>query len=172
MCGYSISNCIWISNWLLSDKYASIGGTCYLFDTVPQTKSEAKEKCIQNDGKLWEPNSIEIINQVYSKAQEVYGSTEDIRVWVGISDAASEGTFKFESNEEIFPFTTPKTAPWQATDPNGGTSENCVIMNRSNGGGFMDIKCDGRTDHSICEVSSSPAGDSRIRYNYLSQEIR
>ena len=155
MCGYSLSNCIWISNWLLSDKYASIGGTCYFFDTVLQTKSEAKEKCIQNDGKLWEPNSIEIINQVYSKAQEVYGSTEDIRVWVGISDAASEGTFKFESNEEIFPF-TPQNAPWNGNEPNGGATENCVFMGMKQTFAmkFFDVKCtDGRKYGSICETS-------------------
>ena len=147
MCGYSISNCIWISNRLLSDKYASIEGTCYLFDTVPQTKSEAKEKCIQNDGKLWEPNSIEIINQVYSKAQE---ASKD-KYWVGISDAASEGTFKFDSNEEIFPF-TPKNAPWKGNEPNGGTTENCVFMDKNME--FFDVKCtDGRKYISICETS-------------------
>ena len=148
--GYSssISNCIWISNWLLSE-YASIGGTCYFFDTVLQTKSEAKEKCIQNDGKLWEPNSIEIINQVYSKAQE---ASKD-KYWVGISDAASEGTFKFESNEEIFPF-TPQNAPWNGNEPNGGATENCVFMEIKQTMKFFDVKCtDGRKYVSICETS-------------------
>ena len=82
--------------------------------------------------------------------------------WVGIFDTASEGTFKYESNAEIFPF-TPKTAPWEQNEPNGGSSENCVIMHQTDGG-FNDITCtEVRSYHSICEVSSSPAGDSRIR---------
>ena len=144
-------------------NYASIGGTCYFFDTVQRTKFEAKENCIQNDGKLWEPNSIEIINQVYSKAQEV---SED-KYWVGISDAASEGTFKFDSNEEIFPF-TPQNAPWNGNEPNGGATENCVCMGDGNNLEFFDVKCtDGRKYRSICETS----GDKCFLYHRLCLQL-
>ena len=129
-------------------NYASIGGTCYYFDTVGRTKDEAQENCNQNYGKLWEPSSIEIINQVYAKAQDV----SEAKYWVGVSDAASEGTFQFESDGEIFPFTD-FTAPWEGTEPNGGETENCVAMGMDNYG-FFDVKCaDGRTYPSICEIS-------------------
>ena len=118
-----------------------------------RTKLEAKENCIQNNGKLWEPNTIERMRQVHLKAKEL--STAE-HWWVGISDEASEGTFKYDSNEEIFPFNTPKTAPWRETELNGGSSENCVIMNRKDGGGFIDITCTAGTWYSVCEFSSSP----------------
>ena len=141
-------------------NYASIGGTCYYFDTIPRTKLEAKETCTQNNGKIWEPNTVERINQVRSIAQEISKAKE---WWVGISGAASEETFKYDSNEEIFPF-TPNTAPWINLD-GGGLTENCVCMdNNQNSLQFYDVPCtEGRQYHSICEISSSPAGDSRIR---------
>ena len=141
-------------------NYASIGGTCYYFDTVRRTKLEAKANCIQHHGKLWEPNTIERINQVYLKATEL----SIVGWWVGINDTASEGTFKYDSNEEIFPFNTPKTAPWHGIEPNGGSLVNCVIMGKNHVGGFncfSDVRCtDGRQENSVCEVLSSPAGDS------------
>ena len=141
-------------------NYASIGGTCYYFDTVQRTKLEAKENCMQNYGKLWEPNTIERINQVHSKAKDLSKAQE---WWVGISDASSEGTFKFESNEEIFPF-TPKTTPWKDSEPNGGSTVNCACMIKDSPLEFYDVGCtDGRKYHSVCELSSSASGDSRIR---------
>ena len=82
--------------------------------------------------------------------------------WVGISDAGSEGTFKFESNQEIFPF-MPKTTPWGANEPNGGSTENCAAMNNGIPMEFFDITCtDGRKYDSICELSSSSAGSFKI----------
>ena len=138
-------------------NYAFIGGTCYYFDTVHRTKLEAKENCIKNYGKLWEPNTVDLIDQVHSKAKDVSRSQH---WWVGISDESSEGTYKFESNEEIFPFNTPKIAPWKGNEPNGGSTENCVAMHRNDPMEFYDVRCtDGRKYHSICETSSKTTGD-------------
>ena len=133
----------------LISNYASIEGTCYLFDIVTRTKLEAKEHCKKNKGKLWEPNTIEIINQVHSKAKEL---SKGHHFWVGIFDTPSEGTFKYDSNEDIFPF-TPKTTPWAANEPNGGTTENCAVMNRDSPLSFHDVRCY-NLYHSVCELSS------------------
>ena len=83
--------------------------------------------------------------------------------WVGISDAASDGTFQFESNGEIFPFTsTPGT--WNGNEPDGGDSDNCVVMSKDSAM-FSDVSCTGSVYHSVCELSSSrtsPTGDYKI----------
>ena len=140
-------------------NYAFIGDTCYYFDAVPRTKLEAKENCIQNNGKIWEPNTIERINQVRSIAQEISKAKE---WWVGIAGAAGEETFNYDSNDEIFPF-TPNTAPWINLD-GGGSTKNCVCMdNNQNSLQFYDVPCDeGRQYHSICETSSSSTGDKVV----------
>ena len=112
------------------------------------------------------------MNQVHSKAIELSstGLSSDLEWWVGISDTESDGTFKFESTGEIFPF-TPKTPPWKGNEPDGGSDENCVTLNKGSPMEFSDLSCtasfitDDRKYHSVCEVSSSrtsATGDSRI----------
>ena len=106
--------------------------------------------------------------QVFSKATEFSSNpidqTLDLNWWVGIS-LADDGIFKFESTGETLPF-TPKTAPWKGNEPDGGSDEKCVAMNKGTNMYIFDVSCTAdRNYHSVCEVSSSrtsPAGDYKI----------
>ena len=78
--------------------------------------------------------------------------------WVGISDSTTEGVYQYDSNGEDFPFEK-KTAPWNGNEPNGATTENCVIMNPNDPGTFIDVKCSDSTWFSICEFPSDSIGN-------------
>ena len=130
-----------------SPYYASFGNTCYYFDTVERTILEARLNCIDNHGKLWEPKTLDRMNQIQIKGMEFATQT---MWWVGITDEQNEGNFYYYSNLENFNF-TPNSAPWREDEPNGGTAENCVSMGRTIMV-FFDIKCnEGRKATSICE---------------------
>ena len=120
-----------------------------------RTKLEAKENCIQNNGKLWEPNTIERINQIYSKVKDLttawVGVNDAAYWWVGINDAASEGTFRYDSNEEISPFTPGKLSSSMSFYVESTSTQNCVLMDEH---GMHDVKCVNFVSASACELSS------------------
>ena len=64
-------------------NYASLGGTCYFFDTIGRNKEGALSNCLSQNGKLWEPKSLARMNQVHKKAMLVEKSQW---WWVGISE--------------------------------------------------------------------------------------
>ena len=128
-----------------------MGGQCYYFDTTGRTKEEAKSYCTSNHGKLWEPKTIKKMNEVYTKALTV--GTE--HWWIGMSDIESEGTFKFDSNGEKFPFLD-KQSPWESELQPG--ADNCAIMlGNRNKLEIHDQLCS-KKRHSICE-SNIPKGN-------------
>ena len=43
-------------------------------------------------------------------------------IWFGVTDLEVDGTFKYESDGTLIPF----TPVWGANEPTAGTSENCV----------------------------------------------
>ena len=135
-------------------NYASLGGTCYFFNTIKRNKERALSNCLTQNGKLWEPKSLARINQVHKKAMAVEKTQW---WWVGISDAGSEGTFQYDSNNEHFLFGN-KKVPWNGNEPNGATTENCAIMNPNDPGTLIDVKCSDSNWYSICEFPSNSTG--------------
>ena len=113
--------------------------------------------CLSQNGKLWEPKSLARINQVHDKAILVKKTQS---WWVGLSDAGSEGTFKYDSNNEHFPFENNK-APWVSYEPNGGSTENCAVM-LSWIALWQDVKCNYANRYSICEFPSDSTGNMKI----------
>ena len=139
-------------------NYALIGGQCYYFDTNQRTRAEAKSYCTSNHGKLWEPKTIKRMNELHTKANSLLANKN---WWIGINDTDSEGTYKFDSNGDNFPFLD-KKFPWGLVEPQGGSSENCVLMNyKNNPLEFADVKCT-RQHMSICESTSIPTGNITI----------
>lgn len=69
--------------------------------------------------------------------------------WVGLTDAAAEGTFVWVTNEDTngFPMVGMQP-PWDAGDPDGGAAENCVRF--KNSFDFEDKPC-GDSDSYVCE---------------------
>ena len=141
-----------------------MGGQCYYFDTTGRTKEDAKSYCTSNHGKLWEPKTMKRINEVYTKAITVSNQ----HWWIGMSDIESEGTFKFDSNGEKFPFLD-KQSPWEQNEPGGGSAESCAIMLEINTLEFHDQLCSKKW-HSICESTSIPEGNEvkifKCLYNF------
>ena len=45
-----------------------------------------------------------------------------IGVWLGVTDLEVDGTFKYDSDGTLLPF----TPVWSANEPTVGTTENCV----------------------------------------------
>ena len=139
-------------------NYASLGGTCYFFDTIGRNKEGALSNCLSQNGKLWEPKSLARMNQVHKKAMSVEKTKW---WWIGISDAGSEGTFQYDSNNEHFPFEN-KKAPWNGNEPNGATTENCAIMHPNDPGTLIDVKCSDANWYSICEFPSDSTGNMKL----------
>ena len=57
------------------------------------------------------------------------------RVWMGLDDIASEGSFKLHS-EEVFSFSN-----WASGEPNNDGNEDCAHLNYSRGGDWNDTEC-------------------------------
>ena len=119
--------------------------------------------------------------QVHSKATEFSSNPIDMSLdlewWVGIS-LANDGIFKFESTGETMPF-TPKTPPWKGNEPDGGSEEKCVTMNKGTNMFISDVSCTAvfadRNYHSVCEVSSSrtsPTGDYKIELCFERDSVK
>ena len=54
------------------------------------------------NGKLWEPNTLDIMNEVH--AHVVSLGLENVGIWVGITDEGSDGEWYFTSTGDSFPF--------------------------------------------------------------------
>jgi hypothetical protein len=72
--------------------------------------------------------------------------------WVGLSDEAVEGTFVWVTNENTNGFpVVGQQPPWDAGDPDGGATENCVRF--KNSFDFEDKACTDSNSY-ICECDS------------------
>ena len=127
----------------------------------------AIENCQSLKGKLWEPKNLEEMEKVKNKAFEIneYGQWW----WIGISDANVEGVWQYDSNGEIFPFSTTSIPPWGGNgEPNGGTVENCAVLGSFPNLLFIDLTCEDPNRLSICQLQSDFQGTSTIFFsNYF-----
>ena len=71
-----------------------------------------------------------------------------------MSDKVTEGTFIWNSTGSVLSY----YANWNSGEPNGGTSENCVIIGSSNGV-WVDVPCT-LSYWTMCEkvLQTSPKG--------------
>ena len=134
-----------------------MGGQCYYFDTNQRSREEAKSYCTSNHGKLWEPKTKKKINELHTKAMSV---STNHHWWIGMTDTESEGTFKFDTNGEEFPFPG-KNSPWRFDEPGGGSSQNCAFMERNNPLEFHDSGCNLQL-YPICEATFDSKGNIKI----------
>ena len=88
-------------------NYAALKNTCYYFDTNYLTPEAARSACDSKfgnlKGQLVEPRSIEENADIYAKAEEVQAT--QYGWWIGVNDSQNEGTFRYESNGDVVPFT-------------------------------------------------------------------
>ena len=87
---------------LSDDQYVEVEGTWYYIDTDAKTIDDAYKICSEISGKLWEPNTLDIMDGVH--AQVLSLGLENVGIWVGITDEGSDGEFYYKSTGESFPF--------------------------------------------------------------------
>ena len=72
-----------------------VNGRCYLFVSYSSYYENAKQYCIQQGARLYEPRSKSLSKLVYDKSIEVFGGSYE--VWVGVNDIFQEGSYVFTS---------------------------------------------------------------------------
>ena len=88
---------------LSDDQYVEVEGTWYYIDTDAKTIDDAYSACSDMfNGKLWEPNTLDIMDGVH--AQVLSLGLENVGIWVGITDEGSDGEWYFTSTGDSFPF--------------------------------------------------------------------
>ena len=66
-------------------------------------------------------------------------------VYVGASDIAEEGVFRWDNGDLV------KNIPWNADQPNEGTSGNCVMMHSNWNFDFGDVQCSTKLEE-LCQI--------------------
>lgn len=131
--------------------YAPIGGSANLYRVVETnaTWTEAASDC--NDDDDLSPGRGHTHLVVVGSAEEKAALTGQFsgNTWVGLSDLASEGAFAWVTAEATGGFpVVGEQPPWDAGDPDGGASENCVRF--KNSFDFEDKPC-GDANSYVCE---------------------
>nr|XP_055076116.1 tetranectin isoform X1 [Misgurnus anguillicaudatus] len=125
-------------------KGVKIHGKCFLVDTVKKRYHTANEDCIAKGGILSTPLSAEENTQLYNYARHSLGP--DAVIWLGVNDMQTEGVWMDQTGSAI------RYKNWQATQPDGRTSENCAVLSGASGGKWQDENC--REERaSVCEFN-------------------
>ena len=83
-------------------EFVEVEGTWYFIDKDAKTIDDAYSACSGMSGKLWEPNTLDIMNGVHAEVLSL--GLENVGIWVGITDEGSDGEFYYKSTGEAFPF--------------------------------------------------------------------
>jgi len=120
-----------------------ISGSCYrLSKTATKTWSEAKKICQSNDGKLFEPRESVKSQAVVDYIRYIYN---DNGIWIGLTDAASEGNWQYASDGNLASYTN-----WHLDEPNNaGDGENCAIIHSGHRDWF-DYPCEAQ-NYFLCQ---------------------
>ena len=95
--------------------------TFRLSKTATKTWSEAKKICQSNGGNLFEPRSSFQSNAVFDEVRKIH---KVIGIWIGLTDTASEGNWRYASDGSKVVYTN-----WNSDEPNNdGGDEDCAIM--------------------------------------------
>jgi len=124
------------------------GHTYYLLN--PYTWTEAEARAIELGGHLVTLNDGDEQNWVLQNVVRVGGMARTS--WIGFTDQAEEGNWKWINNQHAF-FTN-----WNGGEPNnaGGTEHYCEMQD---GGGWNDVNNDAMYHYGVVEIPTPPAND-------------
>ncbi|XP_073685570.1 CD209 antigen-like protein C [Garra rufa] len=142
----NISNKTQLLNQLeLLYKWIYYQSSFYYMSTEKKNWTESRQDCLKRRADLI------IINN--SEEQEfVKKITEKREFWIGLTDTAEEGTWKWVNGSTL------TSGIWAPGEPNGKTEENCAVTSLERHPeliGWFDIKCDGAHQW-ICEKNIWP----------------
>ncbi|XP_034311334.2 C-type lectin domain family 3 member A isoform X3 [Magallana gigas] len=108
---------------------------------TPDLGGEAEGLCYVFHSKLAEPLTDAESHFLISHSQ-VYPSS----FWIGISDMIEEDRWIYSSNQNVI-----QVNGWFPGEPNGHTGENCVALDKSVHGKWIDVDCK-RAYRFVCEA--------------------
>ena len=130
-----------------SSRWTSgVGGRCYYLTRGSYSWTAARSYCQSVGGDLARADTSSRNDFITSYL--TYGVDD---VWIGLSDASHEGHFHWVGTDEHAVFEN-----WEAGQPNGGDSQDCVRVNYSNSinGLWNDDSC-GAPHRCLCERYAS-----------------
>jgi len=130
-------------------NYHLIDNKCYFFEKTSATWEKAKEGCKNKfpaGGKLFEPMTLAENKLVFNAASintvfSAYGN-----FWIGVTDTAQEGSFRYDSNSSPVSY----NMPWYDGYGKRGTRKYCVLVH-TDPGKWLDYPCSSLEYRSICE---------------------
>ncbi|XP_064119829.1 uncharacterized protein LOC135224600 isoform X1 [Macrobrachium nipponense] len=137
--------------------YTDVGGKCLYFHTATKdTWLNMETLCIGLDGHLLK---IDDANLFYDIVHHINAKEPDmVYFWIGGSDAATEGDWRWTDYTKVkmgTPFWGVNSSVYpQIQEPQGGTKENCICMNRNFMFYFHDYSCN-HEFAGICEHNES-----------------
>uniref|UniRef100_A0A8W8NAK2 C-type lectin domain-containing protein n=1 Tax=Magallana gigas TaxID=29159 RepID=A0A8W8NAK2_MAGGI len=141
-----IGNKVLIRNRGLTGVGCNVGwiqfqNKCYWFSHDSRSWGEAEGLCYVFHSKLAEPLTDAESHFLISHSQ-VYPSS----FWIGISDMIEEDRWIYSSNQNVI-----QVNGWFPGEPNGHTGENCVALEKSAHGKWIDVDCK-RAYKFVCEA--------------------
>ncbi|KAA8590712.1 hypothetical protein FQN60_014646, partial [Etheostoma spectabile] len=122
-------------------RWEYFSGSFYHISSFEKTWQESRDDCLQKGADLV------IIN---SKEEDNFMRTFEKRLWIGLTDSETEGTWKWVDGTPL------NESYWASKEPNGGRTENCVeLQNFVFENSWNDVNCSAPL-YSICEVKVRP----------------
>lgn len=112
-------------------QMTSSDGSCFLLFTTPRSFPDARAACVAIDAHLAITNTADR----YAVAKALAGARD---AWIGLSDEAIEGTFRWVDNTSMV------FMAWDPNEPNDGAStypEDCVLIAGARAGDWDDRPC-------------------------------
>ena len=122
------------------------------------TQEKARDACKESQGKT----GADLVSITSQDVQEFlvkqFGPFTETDVWIGANDKDNEGTWKWEKRED-WGYTN-----WKEGQPDGGSSEACVFIQKDHDGVWKDGDCTKDDVHGyICMLGTTTSVDSGKR---------
>ena len=114
-------------------NYKKISGSCIYFETSEKTHSDAKENCKSkfgpgSTGRLLEPRSSVMNQEVYDAARTLSQIDDDASVWLGITNFRDNSIFEYDSDSQAV-----ISGLWESSQPNDQNNHHCVAVQETSG---------------------------------------